>query len=541
MFPAWLGLTAAAVARSPVKLILDTDMGGGACRDVDDVVALCTLHAMMDNGEVELLAVLQDTLPPLCAGAISVINHWYGRDGIPIGAYKGSGLTLAGNPPLTYIESLVRHFPSPIRNSSQVPDAVEVYRRVLAASPARSVTIASVGLQTNLELLLRSGPDAHSSLTGRELVAEKVLLLASMAGDYPRTVGENPQGTSWRECNACGCYNGADATSQATAAAASSYVAANTPPSVRTIYLGFSAGDIVRTGAVMQTCVAASSPNPCRHALLDFHAHAGWGWGTGGRSSYDPLTTLFAVRGLSVEGMGLGKCDDCDGINYIDPASGRNTWVAGPPSNQSYVVLKDRATAQAALDNLLCQPRLADLPSPTAPPAQPPAKPPVQSPLPLLPPPPLPPSSPPPSSVQSFTAGGKHKHKARWDCERRGEACNLHAHVSVATAAADANAAALPLPGKPSANLPLAVAGAVGLLLTLAVALSIAAIAVHLRTRCKRAFLRGKTKCAKTLVMTQDIHDSEWDEAEAEAEAEAYRSGVRPSRPASGRSKHELD
>ena len=44
-----------AVARfsgAPVRLILDTDMGGGACRDIDDVVALCTLHAMMDNGEV---------------------------------------------------------------------------------------------------------------------------------------------------------------------------------------------------------------------------------------------------------------------------------------------------------------------------------------------------------------------------------------------------------------------------------------------------------------------------------------------------------
>ena len=94
MVPAWLGVSVLARAAAPVKLILDTDMGGGACRDVDDVVALCTLHAMMDNGEVELLAVLQDTLPPLCAGAISVINHWYGRDGIPIGAYKGSGLTL---------------------------------------------------------------------------------------------------------------------------------------------------------------------------------------------------------------------------------------------------------------------------------------------------------------------------------------------------------------------------------------------------------------------------------------------------------------
>ena len=34
----------------------------------------------------------------------------------------------AGSPPLTYVESLVRNFPSPIRNSSQVPDAAAVER-----------------------------------------------------------------------------------------------------------------------------------------------------------------------------------------------------------------------------------------------------------------------------------------------------------------------------------------------------------------------------------------------------------------------------
>ena len=79
---------------------------------------------------------------------------------------KGSGLTLAGEPPLTFVDSVLKAFPSPIRNASQVPDAVDVYRRVLAASPPRSVTIASVGLLTNLELLLRSGPDAHSPLDG---------------------------------------------------------------------------------------------------------------------------------------------------------------------------------------------------------------------------------------------------------------------------------------------------------------------------------------------------------------------------------------
>ena len=41
MVPAWLGVSALARAAAPVRLILDTDMGGGACRDVDDVVALC--------------------------------------------------------------------------------------------------------------------------------------------------------------------------------------------------------------------------------------------------------------------------------------------------------------------------------------------------------------------------------------------------------------------------------------------------------------------------------------------------------------------
>ena len=404
-----------AQSASPVRLILDTDMGGGACQDVDDVVALCALHALMDNGEVELLAVMQDTAPPPLAGVISVINHWYGRDDIPIGAYKGSGLTLAGNPPLTYVEELLGKFESPIRNSTQVPEAVDVYRRVLAASPPRSVTIASVGLQTNLELLLRSGPDETSPLTGLELVAEKVAVLAAMAGNYPQSgCGRHVRsGPCWleAECNACGCFNDVDKASKATAAAASSFVAANMPSSVRVIYLGFRDGDAVRTGAAMESC--APSSNPCRLALLDFRDRAGWGWGPGGRSSYDPLTTLLAVRGVSREGMGFSECDDCDGVNYIDEANGANHWVAGPPSNQSYVVLQDRGIAQAALDALLCQGRLADRPSvPPAPPC--PSLPPSASPRPqptphILPcsPHPAPrmaPFSPPPQDGKHMSA-----------------------------------------------------------------------------------------------------------------------------------------
>ena len=40
-------------AVEPVKLIIDTDIGGGGCRDVDDVAAVCIGNALADMGEAE--------------------------------------------------------------------------------------------------------------------------------------------------------------------------------------------------------------------------------------------------------------------------------------------------------------------------------------------------------------------------------------------------------------------------------------------------------------------------------------------------------
>ena len=53
---------------------------GARLQDVDDVVAVAIGHALADNGEAELLAVVQNTAPVRCAGAISVVNRYYGRD-----------------------------------------------------------------------------------------------------------------------------------------------------------------------------------------------------------------------------------------------------------------------------------------------------------------------------------------------------------------------------------------------------------------------------------------------------------------------------
>lgn len=341
-----LALVALAVAR-PVHLIVDTDIGGGGCQDVDDIAAVCIANALADNGEAELLAIVQNTAPPPCAGVISVLNHWYGRDDVPLGAYKGTGLTHS-NPPLSFVDDLVANYPSPVKNSSQVPDAVSIYRQALAAAPDASVAISSIGLLTNLENLLRSGPDQYSALSGVDLVAQKVFLLVAMAGKYPTSNG----GANGAECNMCGCYNGADATSAQTAASSSIYVFSHMAPTVKVLFSGGEVGVEIRTGAVLETCAEAN--NPCRRAFMDFKRDNPGGWAKGGRSSWDPLTILVAVRGASAAGNGVTECDDCDGTNSVTEG-GNNHWVAGPPSNQTYLILHDANVAAKAIDTLLCQ------------------------------------------------------------------------------------------------------------------------------------------------------------------------------------------
>ena len=67
-----------------VPLIIDTD----ASFDVDDVVAVCMAHALMDRGEVDIKAIVHDAGIPEGIGAMSVLNHYYGHDDILLGAYK---------------------------------------------------------------------------------------------------------------------------------------------------------------------------------------------------------------------------------------------------------------------------------------------------------------------------------------------------------------------------------------------------------------------------------------------------------------------
>lgn len=163
---------------APVPVIFDTDMGP----DYDDVGAITLLHAFADSGAVQILATVASTGYPKVSQVLSVLNTYFGRPGVPIGVPAGKAIM--DRDTQHWSDTITARYPHSIR-SNNVPDAVALYRQLLARQPDHSVTIITVGFLTNLAGLLATKADRYSALPGRELVARKVKQLVSMAGRFP--------------------------------------------------------------------------------------------------------------------------------------------------------------------------------------------------------------------------------------------------------------------------------------------------------------------------------------------------------------------
>jgi pyrimidine-specific ribonucleoside hydrolase len=163
----------------PVPIIFDTDMGG----DYDDVGAITVLHAFADSGEAKILATIASVKYEGVAGVLNIFNTYFSRPEIPIGVPKGKALE--NKDWQHWTDTILVKYPHAVKLNAEVPDAVEVYRKVLARQPDNSVTIVTVGFLTNLANLLQSEPDKYSSLNGKELIKQKVKQLVSMAGKFP--------------------------------------------------------------------------------------------------------------------------------------------------------------------------------------------------------------------------------------------------------------------------------------------------------------------------------------------------------------------
>ncbi len=151
--------------------------------DYDDVGAIAMLHALADSGHANILATVASTKYEGVAAVFNVFNTYFKRPEILIGVPKGNALDLKDFQHWT--DTLLLKYPHHIKTNDEVPDATEVYRKVLASQPDKSVTIVTVGFLTNLSALLQSPADKYSKLNGKELVRQKVKQLVCMAGKFP--------------------------------------------------------------------------------------------------------------------------------------------------------------------------------------------------------------------------------------------------------------------------------------------------------------------------------------------------------------------
>ena len=160
------------------KIIFDTDMGP----DYDDIGAIAVLHALADRGECEILATVASDRHPSIAPTLEVFNRYFNRGDLPVGiaGKDAPGFTASNN----WNDTIIRAY-APELKGKQYPDAVSIYRKVLAGQPDHSVTIVTVGFLSNISDLLNSEADAHSGLNGMDLVKKKVKQLVAMAGGFP--------------------------------------------------------------------------------------------------------------------------------------------------------------------------------------------------------------------------------------------------------------------------------------------------------------------------------------------------------------------
>ncbi|QDU61643.1 Inosine-uridine preferring nucleoside hydrolase [Planctomycetes bacterium Pan216] len=173
-------LSTAPLANSaePISVIVDTDMDS----DCDDAGALAMLHALADKGEVRLLATPVSARHRWSGPCVDAINTYFGRPDLPIGIPKATPNKQGSRFAETIAVEFDHDFPDQL---DKQPDAVSVYREVLARQPDDSVTLVTVGDLTNVRDLLDAKPDQFSPLDGLDLVRAKVKHWYCMGSRYP--------------------------------------------------------------------------------------------------------------------------------------------------------------------------------------------------------------------------------------------------------------------------------------------------------------------------------------------------------------------
>jgi hypothetical protein len=307
---------------SPVPVLFDTDMDS----DCDDAAALAILHALADRGEARILATISSSQNPWTAPCIEVINAWYGRPDLPIGAPKGKGPALKS----TYTRGVAESRPHKLQSTADAPDALDIYRRALESADDHSVVLITVGTLTNVANLLDHPADV-------DLVTRKVRFWACMGGNFIGSPARDDLKLTNRNFE-----KDRDAALRAI------------PRWPRPlIFVGREIGSVpshLKAGARL---TETPKDNPVRLAYELY-----FGGVAKDRHLADPTTVLFAIRGLRDHW-------DVHATGHMDlHADLTFDWVDGPATNQAYLLKRtvdgkpnDRYIEQICEELMLAAPK----------------------------------------------------------------------------------------------------------------------------------------------------------------------------------------
>lgn len=285
-----------------VNLILDTDMGP----DYDDIGAMTVMYALADSGQVNVLATLSSNKDEQVIPCIEVINEYFNYPDMPIGAPKSNAPSLTTwHKEKKWTEYLPAHFKHKTTNTSDAPDAIQIYRQILSQQPDTSVTICTIGFFSNLKSLLESQPDQYSSLNGVDLIKRKVKLLVSMAGEFPLGGGEFNI-----KCDA----------------SAAKKVAEEWPGKI--IFSGFEIGKDILTGKEVAQMNVKDSPIKETYQMCLSQDNPE------GRNSWDQTAVLVAIKGHDPY-FNLKT-----GTIVINDTTGANKWIDNPNGKHAYLIKK---------------------------------------------------------------------------------------------------------------------------------------------------------------------------------------------------------
>ena len=243
-----------------LNLILDTDLGS----DCDDMMALTYLVYAAHHKGVNLCAVTHSNGCTEGPDACRVFFEHLGERVPPIG--KAAVEMKAYD---HYCREVVARFDKS-EEPHTYPDAVSVLRRALVEND--NVVICAVGAMTNIAALLGSEPDDISSLDGVSLVRERCEKLVLMAGIFDPADTR----TEWNVHLDI---------------PAAKVLAERCP--VPVIWLPSETGAEIVTGGPIIEAFGEDTP-----LSLSFRLFPGV-LKKGGRPSWDPATTLYAVEGCA--------------------------------------------------------------------------------------------------------------------------------------------------------------------------------------------------------------------------------------------------